>query len=293
MVELVGLLFIFIAGLFVGSFLNVVADRSPKGESPFKGRSHCEYCKENLKAKDLVPLLSYLAIKGKCRYCSKKLSPYYPISELITGLAFLGIASYLNVFQAGTPLIWINFAYMSTISSFLIIILLADIKYKIIPNKVVFPAIFFMLAIMIVSFGFIAYSSYFQLKADAFGKYLIEVGYWKDQMMFLARSLGITLFTSALLAGFFWFLIWVTKGKGMGGGDVKLAFLIGLINGFPLSIIAIVLAFLSGAIYSTLLMIIKRKGMKDVIPFGPFLILGSVAAFIFGQQIFNWYIGLL
>ena len=207
MIEIVGFALIFIGGLFVGSFLNVVADRTPKGESPLKGRSHCDYCKENLKAKDLVPLLSYMWIKGKCRYCKEKLSIYYPIAEFLTGLAFVGIAYYLGVFSQASPLIWLNFAYMATIISFLIVILLADIKYKIIPNRVVFPAIFFMLFFMALSFTFIAASSYTQLKADPFGKYLLEVGYWKDQMIFLARSLGITIGTSALLAGFFWFLI--------------------------------------------------------------------------------------
>lgn len=293
MVVIAGYALILIAGLFVGSFLNVISDRTPKGKSPLKGRSHCEFCKESLKPKDMVPVLSFLALKGKCRYCNKRLSWYYPISELLTGLIFFGIASYLNVFSAANPLIWINFTYMAVVSSFLIVILLADLKYKIIPNKVVFPAIYFLLFFMIGSLIFIAISSYYQLQADPFGKYLLEVGYWKDQMIFLAKSLGLTIGSATLIGLFFWFLIWITKGKGMGGGDVKLAFLIGLVNGFPLNVVAIVLAFLTGAIFSTVLMLLRKKGMKDVIPFGPFIILGSAIAFTYGQQIFNWYIALL
>lgn len=293
MIEILGYILIFVAGLFVGSFLNVVADRISNGKSPLKGKSKCDYCEENLKAKDLIPLLSYVWLKAKCRYCDKKLSLYYPISELVTGLAFIGVAYYLQVFSVANPFIWINFAYLAIIASFLIIIFLADVKYKIIPNKIVFPAILFLLVFMVGSFTFIALSSYYQMKADPFGKYLLEVGYWSDQMMYLLRSLGLTIGSALLIGGFFWALIFVTKGKGMGGGDVKLAFLIGLINGFPLNIVAIVLAFVIGAIFSGILMLLKKKGMKDVIPFGPFLIIGSVLAFAFGQQIFNWYVTLL
>ena len=79
----------------------------------------------------------------------------------------------------------------------------------------------------------------------------------------------------------------------MGGGDVKLAFLVGLVNGFPLNVVAVVLAFVSGAVFSGVLMLLRRKGLRDVIPFGPFLVFGSVVAFIFGQQIFNWYLALI
>lgn len=293
MVEVAGFILIFIAGLFVGSFLNVVADRVSHGKSPLKGRSKCDYCSEDLRTKDLVPLLSYVWLKAKCRYCDKKLSYYYPISEFITGFAFVSIAYYLRVFSQASPFIWLNFTYMAAVASFLIIIFLADVKYKIIPNKVVYPAILFLLIFMIGSFTFIALSSYYQMKADPFGKYLLEVGYWSDQMTFLLRSLGLTIASAIAIAAFFWLLIWVTKGKGMGGGDVKLAFLIGLINGFPLNIVAVVLAFVIGAAFSGILMVLKKKGMRDVIPFGPFLILGSVLAFIFGQQIFNWYITFL
>jgi prepilin signal peptidase PulO-like enzyme (type II secretory pathway) len=293
MIEIFGYALIFVGGLFVGSFLNVVADRVPHKKSPLKGRSKCDYCKADLKAKDLIPLLSYAWLKAKCRYCEKKLSLYYPFAEVITGLAFVGVAYYLKVFAATNPYIWINFAYLAVIASFLIVIFLTDVKYKLIPNKIVFPAILFMLIFMIGSFIFIAVSSYTQMKADPFGKYLLEVGYWSDQMMFLLRSLVFTVGSALLLGGFFWLLIFITKGKGMGGGDVKLAFLIGLINGFPFNIIAIVLAFVIGAAVSGVLMMFKKKGMKDVIPFGPFLITGSVVAFVFGQQLLNWYVGLL
>ena len=281
---------IFIAGVFVGSFLNVVSDRVPAHESPLKGRSRCPHCNAKLAPLDLIPLLSYLLLRGKCRYCGKKISLYYPASEILTGVAFLAIAYYLNVFTQTNALVWFNFAYLATLASFLIVLFLTDIKYKLIPNRIVMPAIIFVLFFMIASFAFIAISSYTQMKADPFGQYLLQVGYWQSQMFYLLRSLLITIFSALVLAGFFKLLIWATKGKGMGGGDVKLAFLVGLVNGFPLNVVAVVLAFVSGAAFSGILMLMRRKGLRDVIPFGPFLILGSVVAFIFGQQIFNWYL---
>lgn len=112
LIQVVGYATIFIVGNFVGSFLNVVADRTSKQVeakdkekkkfNPFKGRSRCEDCNETLKPKDLVPLLSYASIKGKCRYCKARLSLYYPISEILTGLAFFGLAYYLNIFEVNT-----------------------------------------------------------------------------------------------------------------------------------------------------------------------------------------------
>lgn len=292
-VEIVGYALIFVAGAFIGSFLNVVADRVSNDQSPVSGRSHCDHCGKPLAPRDLIPLLSYILLRGRCRQCGEKLSLYYPASEILTGLAFFGVAWYLDIFTIPNYLIWVTFAYLATIASFYITIFLADLKYKLIPNKIIKPAIWFVLFMMIGSFGLIAVSSYRQMMADEFGRYLLQVGYWQQQIFAMAQGIVMTIIVAGLLALFFRFLIWITKGKGMGGGDVKLAFLIGLVNGFPMNIVAIVLGFVSGALISLILMATKRKGMKDVIPFGPFLVLGSVLAFAFGQQIFNWYLALL
>ena len=292
-IEIVGYVLIFIAGAFIGSFLNVVADRVSNGESPFRGRSRCDHCKTVLAPRDLIPLLSYIFLRGRCRHCGKKISLYYPVSEVLTGLAFLGLARYLNIFTIPNYLIWVTFAYLATIASFYIIIFLADLKYKLIPNKVIKPAIFFVLAVMVVSLTLIAVTSYRQMQADEFGRYLLQSGYWHQQIFAMLKGIGLSILVAGLLALFFKILIWVTKGKGMGGGDVKLAFLIGLVNGFPMSIAAIILGFITGALFSVILMLAKRKGMKDVIPFGPFLVLGSVLTFAFGQQLLNWYLALI
>jgi leader peptidase (prepilin peptidase) / N-methyltransferase len=294
-----GYTFTFIIGNFIGSFLNVIADRTAKSVetgkrlSPFKGRSQCDDCGEKLGLKDLFPLLSFASLKGKCRYCKAKLSFFYPISEILTGLAFVGLAYYLNVFGLNTFMSWLSFAYLAIVISFMLVIFLADLKYQIIPNKVIFPAIAFVLLVMLISMGVLALGSYKQLSADPFGRYLLQTGYWESQMISMLKNFGLTLGTAGILAGFFWLLIIITKGKGMGGGDVKLAFLIGIVNGFPMNIVAIILGFVIGAVYSSILMVLGRKSLKDVIPFGPFLIIGSVLAFAFGQQLFDWYIGLI
>ncbi len=293
MIEIVGYFLLFAAGAFIGSFLYVVSDRVPRGESPLKGRSVCNNCKLSLRAKDLIPLLSFFLTKGRCRYCGEKLSYYYPLSETVTGLSFAGLAYYLDIFSIPNPLVWVTYFYLLIIVSFLLIILFSDMKYKIIPNKVIYPAIIFVVLVMLIGFGIVAISSYKQLSVDPFGKYLLEVGYWHDQMYMMLQRLGITFLSAFAIGVFFWLLIVVTKGKGMGGGDVKLAFFIGLVNGFPLNIVAIVLGFVIGALYSGILMLVKRKSLKDVIPFGPFLILGSALTFVFGQFIFDWYINLL
>jgi len=292
-VELAGYFLVFVAGALIGSFLNVLADRLSVGESPVKGRSKCDHCGSELAPRDLIPLLSYILLRGKCRRCGSKLSLYYPISELLTGLAFLGLTYYLDVFSIPNYLIWVTFGYLAVIVSSYIAILLADVKYTLIPDKIIKPTIWFVLTMMFGSFALIAVSSYRQMAADPFGQYLLQVGYWQQQMFAMAQGIGMTLLVALGVALFFRLLIWITRGKGMGGGDVKLAFLVGLVNGFPMNIVAIILAFVGGALFSVVLMVMRRKGMKDAIPFGPFLIIGSVAAFIFGQQIFNWYVTLL
>ncbi|MBI2613172.1 MAG: prepilin peptidase [Candidatus Levybacteria bacterium] len=262
------LFFIFALGLFVGSFLNVLVDRLPKGESVIKGRSHCEKCKKILKWNDLIPLLSFVFLKGKCRYCSARLSPYYPIVEFTTGIMF--VITTLFIFNGSQFLIsnfkfLINFQLLITnyqllltliyylfIISSLIVIFFADLKYGIIPDKIVFPAI-------LVSFFFLLFTVFVNHLLSAFG------------------------------AGLFFLLLFlVTRGRGMGFGDVKFSFLMGLILGFPNIIVALYVAFLTGATVGIILIIWRKKRIfGTAIPFGPFLVLGNFIAIFFGKSIFH------
>lgn len=265
------LFFIFLIGLFVGSFLGVLADRLPRGETVLKGRSHCEKCRKTLKWYDLIPLLSFIFLRGKCRYCHTRLSLYYPIVELITGIIFAGVFLFLE----GTDINFITainiiiLMYWLFIVSSLIVVFFADLKYGIIPDKIVFPAIF--VSVLFFVFGsFTSKESWFLFVQPA----TFEVGNR------LLSAIGACLFFMAL------FLI--TKGRGMGFGDVKFAFLMGLILGFPNIIISLYIAFLTGAIVGIILILWKKKKVRGTaIPFGPFLVLGTLAGLFWGEIIFQ------
>lgn len=221
--------------------------------------------------------------------CGKKLSWYYPFSELLTGLMFAGVAYYSGIFQVfGTASI-ISFVFLLLLASAYIVIFLTDLKHQIIPNKIVYPAIIFVALFMIVNASAYLITTYSRLKADPFGIYLLEAGYLHVQALHILKSLGITFLSSVFIAGFFFFLVKITKGRGMGAGDIKLGFLIGLFNGFPQNIIAIFSGFVIGAIVSLVLILFKVKTMKDTIAFGPFLIIGSVAALIWGYDLWVFY----
>jgi leader peptidase (prepilin peptidase)/N-methyltransferase len=291
--QIVGYALVFISGTFIGSFLNVVVDRLQNGENILWGRSHCDKCKTSLVVEDLVPLLSFISLKGKCRYCKTKLSWFYPATEVLTGLLYLGVAFLLQIFKAPYPALWLIFAYLVLIGSFYIVIFFSDIKFRIIPNKIVFPAIISVLLFNIGNIIYTSVSSYNYLKNDPFGKYLLEAGYWHTQVTRLVTQFGVTLVSALALMLFFWFLILITKGRGMGFGDVKLAFLIGIFNGFPTNIVGIFCGFVLGAAYGIILMLLKKKKVKDTIAFGPFLIAGSIIGFLFGSQLLSWYMALL
>ncbi len=264
------MLFLFSIGLFVGSFLNVIIDRLPRKETIFKGRSHCESCKKELAWYDLIPLLSFLMLKGKCRYCRAKLSFFYPTIEFSTGILFALIYAFVNFqfsifnFQSINQFLipnssiinqqsLISLAYYLFIVSSFIVVFFSDLKYGIIPDKVVFPAI------------------------------ILSLSY---SLIINPQSLIINLISGLGAFVFFLILFLITRGKGMGFGDVKLAFLLGLILGFPKIILALYLAFLTGAILGIILILWKKKkSIKETIPFGPFLIIGSLAALFWGELI--------
>lgn len=246
----------FILGLFFGSFLNVLIDRLPQGENPWRGRSRCDYCKKTLGVWDLLPVISFLWLRGKCRYCHKRLSWEYPLLELFTASVFgiCGLAllnHYIN-----HPYLGLILTAGLIIASSFIVIFFADIKYQIIPDE------------MIISL---------------LGGSLLFI-------VFTSRSLLPYLLTSLIAAGFFLAIYVVTRGRGMGFGDVKLVFALGLFLGFPKALIALYIAFLTGAVVSLILILVKKKRLKSRIAFGPFLVGGSVLSLIFGQYIAQWYL---
>ena len=258
-------IFIFIFGLCVGSFLNVVIFRLEKNKS-LGGRSFCHQCRHQLSWKDLVPVFSFLFLGGKCRYCKAKISWQYPIVEISSALIFLLIFNQASVIPGLTRnpeslfLAWIPaFAGMTAmfyIASALIVIFVYDLKHYLIPDKVLFPAIGVALV-------------YRFFEPAMLVNYLLAV---------------------AIASGFFFFIWFASRGRWMGFGDAKLAILMGLLLGFPNILVALFLAFLLGAVVGVGLIIFQKKGLKSQVPFGPFLITGTFLALFWGSQIINWYL---
>ncbi len=249
---------IFIFGLIVGSFLNCIIWRVSIKKSFLKGRSICPKCKHQLNFFDLIPLFSFLALKGKCRYCQKKISWQYPLVELATGFIFLLVSI----------LFWNNLSlmiFLLIIFSFLIIIFVYDLKHLIIPDNVLVPAIIIAALYRIIEGLFIS-------------KSLLSLYY---------------LLSIAVPCGFFLLIYLLSKGKWIGFGDVKLAILLGLILGWPNILLGLFLSYLIGGIIGIGLVIISKKQMKSEVPFAPFLIAGTMIAVLFGTPILNWYLKLI
>ncbi len=244
---------IFIIGIIIGSFLNVCIHRIPKNESIVYPSSHCTYCSTPLKWYDLVPIISYLSLRGKCRYCGGKISPQYPLVELLNGLIYLLVFYYFGLS--------LGFVFYSLVLSTLIVVSFIDYYEQIIPDG--------LLLITLASAVLFKLINYFIYK--------VPIAIWSDLFGFLAG--GISFLLIAL----------VSKGA-MGGGDIKLIALLGFILGLKKTLLNILLSFMIGAIISLFLLITKEKGRKDAIPFGPFINIGFLISLIWGDSIIIWYI---
>lgn len=288
---------IFIFGLMVGSFLNCVIYRleiseegggmGKKALSFLRGRSYCPNCKHTLSWQDLIPIFSFLALKGKCRYCHQKISCQYPLVEFLTGFLFVFIFWHLgfnfdlvfacpvaNLFCFGG--IWIlGFIYLFLVSCFLIVIFVYDLKRYIIPDIVIYPAI--VLALIYQLFRIFDF------------RFFLDFGFWHLDFKNLANPLSAAI----LAASFFFIIVFISRGKWMGVGDIKLAFLMGLFLGWPNVLVALFSAFFIGAIIGIILMIFGKKTLKSEVPFGPFLVAGTFIALFCGQNIANWYSNIL
>jgi leader peptidase (prepilin peptidase)/N-methyltransferase len=282
-------IYLFILGAFTGSFLNLLSDRLPVNRKVAFGRSKCDFCHKTLGVKNLVPIFSFIFQKGKCSFCGEKLSYYYPFSELLTGLVFM-LAGHLSGFPYGidSQTAFLLFYYI-VVFSFFVAMFLTDIKYYLILDSLLIPATVFVFATSVIFRALDLANLRRNLSNDGLGVYLLKTDYFKDQIMYSVKDFGMVILGAAIISLFFLLLILITKGRGMGFGDVKLGFLIGLVNGFPFGIIAIFLGFTIGAVYSLSLIFMKKKTMKDTIAFGPFLITGSLLTFLFGAELWNWY----
>lgn len=299
------IIFGFVVGVSLGSFVKVLADRSLSYKS-FFGRSKCLGCKKSLPWYDLVPIFSYFILKGRCRNCHLKIGLEYVAVEAMVGIlvAFLVWLNLLNIqFFINNPAFL--FSYQLTIfasemvaSIFFICVLIAlaltDLKKMLIPDRIIFPALTFGFIfsglVTVYKVGYL----YYHLSTHPVGKYLLPPysDYFQNHAIQIVQPFLISVISALLIGGFFYVLIIITRGKGMGGGDVKLGAFMGIMLGFPNAFIALVLAFFSGALVSVFLITTGKKRFGNIIPFGPFLVLGSLIALFWGDKIFDWYIHL-
>ncbi len=247
-------------GVAIGSFLNVCIDRLPAGKSLVYPPSYCDSCQRRLSAKDLIPVFSYLWLRGRCRYCRAHISQRVLWVEVGTGLLFAFLFWYYGLTK--------EFAIIAFYLSLFIIVIFIDLKHKLILNKVVYPVAVVALIISI-------FLPWPEIK---------NIPWWPDQANgVIGGVIGFVLFTVFAL---------VFRG-GMGWGDVKLAGLIGLITGFPGVFVALLGGIVLGGLAAAFLLLVKIKKRKDPIPFGPFLSIATIITLLYGSEILQWYLGLL
>lgn len=247
---------LFIFGVALGSFLNVVASRYKENNRLFNsriigGRSHCSFCKKTLAWYELVPIFSFFIQKGRCRYCGRRFSFQYPLVELAGGFALL-LPYYFQYQLIG--IIW------TLVALAMILIVLIDRRLQIIPDQIN------------LFLAFLGAGVIFLNPADILVNHLF------------AGFIGLL---------FFGVIILISRGRAMGMGDMKLAGAMGLLLGWPNIILAIATAFVVGAAWGVFLILSGRKKMKSNVPFGPFLVIGFFTALFWGSQLISWYFAIM
>ncbi len=240
----------FVYGTLFGSFYNVVGLRVPKKESIVSPPSHCTVCDRRLTLPDLVPVLSFVFLRGKCRGCGTKISPIYPFMEFITGILFA-----LAYLQFGFTA---ELAVALVFLSMLVIITVSDIAYMLIPDRILLPAVVLLALLRLFS----------------------PLTPWWDSLLGAAVGFGILLLVAI-----------VSKG-GMGGGDIKLFFVIGLVLGTQLTLLTLFLAALIGSVAGILHLRRTGQGRKTPVPFGPSIAAAAAVCYFAGDALVGWYLTL-
>lgn len=242
-------IFIFIIGASIGSFLNVLIDRLPKDEGII-GRSHCDFCGRKIAWYDLMPVFSFFILKGKTRCCHKKLSWQYPIVEVITGVIFIIVIKDGPYIESLTRSVLIL-----SILSCLIVIFVSDFKYHLISDYI-------LLALFVFSV-----------------LYHLAINFNLFQLISIY-------FLSGLIVALPIFLIYfLSRERAMGLGDVFLAANMGFLLGWEAGFMALYIAFITGAIFGLIIILLKHKKLKSKIAFGPFLVIGTVVMLFWGERI--------
>lgn len=243
-------------GLIFGSFASVAAYRIPRRESFVRGRSRCPECGTTITARENIPILSYFLQRGRCRHCGARISARYPFIEITTGALFaLAFAKFGLSLEAAlyAAFFWV-----------LVVLTVIDLEHRLLPNRIVYPS-------FIVGVAGLAVAA---LVDDA-----------PERLTDLAWG--------ALIFGGFFFIIGFIYPAGMGGGDIKLAFVLGLFLGYlggpGIVLVGMFLSFLLGGGWG-IVTLLRGGTRKQQLPFGPFLVAGTVVAVALGQPILNWYL---
>ncbi len=245
-------------GLCLGSFLNVCIHRLPKGESIAHPRSRCPGCEKLITWYDNIPLVSFLFLRGQCRYCHQKISYRYPAIELLTML--LSYFTYLHYPEPKVYLLYFLFLVCP-----LIVIAFIDLDHQIIPDVISLPGIIagYIVTILLRKVS------------------ILDNIYWS--------SLGVLAGGGSLFL-ISWLYLKLRKQEGLGGGDVKLAAMLGAFFGWKGVLISLFFASSLGSLIGVVYLRLSKKDFQATIPFGPFIVLGSLIYFYWGNQIIYWYL---
>jgi len=260
--------FIFLIGAVFGSFLNVMVIRSLSGEQFLWGRSHCDSCQRELEWYELLPLISFFMLRGKCRTCHTPIDVMHPVVELLTASLFvwwfgIGFAFFQLTIQ---PLSIIQPLFWLIVGVLFLYILLTDLQAFFIPDFAILSLALLTLLYRSVLIGFGIYDP---------------------------QSLAWALFGASLALAAFLFLWLITRGQGMGFGDVKLVFALGLLLEWPNVVVGLFLGFVYGAVIGVSLLVMNKVRFGMAIPFAPFLLAGTVTALIWGDSLVRWYLQML
>ncbi len=244
----------FIFGLIIGSFLNCLIWRLHTGESML-GRSHCVKCGAKIKWYDNIPLFSYLFLLGRCRNCKEKISIQYPIVELLTGFLFV-VAFYLNFSNGYNSLYIAKYLFVISVA---IIIFIYDLRWYLVLDSVLLPSIVIVFIVNLV----------------------------------LGISLLNIIISGSIGAGFFLLQFLISRGKWVGGGDIRIGGFIGVVFGnWQYLLLTLILAYFSGAIIGVFLIFLKKKQFGSKLPFGIFLSTAMIVVLFYGKEILNWYLNI-
>lgn len=266
----------FVVGLTIGSFLNVCIHRLPKGESIVHPRSRCPHCGRMIAAYDNVPVLSYLWLRGRCRHCRRRISPFYPLIELLTGLTFLLVYHRWGVSPPAVKAV--------LLASALIVLIFTDLRERLLPDRITFPGI---------AAGFL-FALWLPLEDGTAALLLRLLG--GTNLPAILLSVADALLGALLGAGLLFALgeIWyrLRRVEAMGLVDVKMMGMVGLFLGIKLTVLTLLLGSLLGSLLGGLFLRLAGKDTRYELPFGTFLGLAALIALFWGPQLVASYLSL-